>query len=247
MSERLIPDGRPNVALQEALPKVTLSELMAMSPAKIDLDAKARPEWILGKIFREDDAVRFVSCGDKGVIARVSDIYRDATKYPFVCCNPYEDKHGGEIAYRRFQITQFDSRGLDRQATRIAGLMNRGFQLCLVCFDAVKKLSAWWYCADKSRDEQVDFFSQAMELDADFGFWNKKTLTRTPDARRMTQSNVEARHALKNAGLKKMVGLDGVMPNWSRRQVVFYLDAPKATASSGNGDLPAVPEKGRSV
>jgi len=243
MSERLIPDGRPNVALQEALPKVTVPELVAMSPTKPDLEAKARTEWVLGKMFREDDAVRFVSCGDKGVIERVADIYRDASKYPLICCNPYKDKRGSEIAYRRFLITQFDSRGLDRQATRIAGLMNRGFQLCLVCFDAVKKLSAWWYCADKSRDEQVEFFSKAMELDADFGFWQKTALTRTPDARRMTQSNVEARHALKNAGLTKMVGSDGVMPNWSRRQVCFYLDAPKATYST----LPTVPEKNRSV
>ena len=243
MSERLIPDGRSNVAQQEALPKVTVPELMARSPINPDLDAKARPEWVLGKMFRDDDLVRFVSCGDKGVIARVADIYRDAIQLPMLCSNPYKDKHGSEIAYRRFLITQFDSRGLDRQATRIAGLMNRGFQLCLVCFDAVKRLSAWWYCADKSRDEQMDFFSQAMELDADFGFWNKTMLTRTPDARRMTQSNVEARHALKSAGLTRMVGLEGVMPNWSRRQVVFYLDAPKATSTS----LPIVPEKNRSV
>ena len=243
----LIPDGRPNVALQEALLKVTVPELMAMSPTKPDLDAKARSEWVLGKMFREDDAVRFVSYGDKGVIARVSDIYRDATKFPLICCNPYKEKRGSEIAYRRFLITQFDSRGLDRQATRIAGLMNRGFQLCLVCFDAVKKLSAWWYCADKSRNEQVEFFSQAMELDADFGFWNKTMLTRTPDALLMTLSIVEARHALKSAGLTRMVGLEGVMPNWSRRQVVFYLDSPKATSTSGNGILPDVPEKGRSV
>ena len=243
----LIPDGRPNIAAQEALPDVTTLDLLAISPTKPDLEAKARPEWILGKLIPEDDLARFVSCGDKGVIARVSDIYRDAINYPMMCCNPYKDKRSGEVAYRRFLITQFDSRGLDRQATRIAGLMDRGFQLCLICFDAVKELSAWWYCADKSRDEQVDFFSQAMELGADFGFWNKAALTRTPDAQRMTQSNVEARHALKNAGLTKMVGLEGVMPNWSRRQVVFYLDSPKATASSGNGALPDVPEKGRRV
>ncbi len=240
---------KPAASAQEALEPVTLRDLINRSPEPITFEQQPRPEYYLSRLFEPTELVRCVA-GNLAVTKTVRELWRTLAQYPSVCPSPMLNRRTEQPTHRRYMILRFQqSLSLDKQARRLGGMAGQQCPLTCVAFDGRSVLEGWYYCKDATRAEQAAFFDRSQTLSSDISAWQQSALARMPDGLRLTHTK-EAFCKLKSVGIKEVLGLDGLVLSFSKRQVVFYFNpdaASFADRAGNNGDLPTVPGKGRSV
>jgi len=226
----------------EALPEFSARDLIDSSNEKSGFTEMPQPNYWLSRLYAPGELIR-VGSGDLFKTDTVKDLWRELPQYSLMCPNPFAERRDERPAFRKYLVITFPQNlALNKQARRIHGLDDG--RLACVVFDGRSQLHAWYNVEGSSPSEQAAFFDRAVALSAE-NTWQLNGLTRTPDALRLTSTR-EAFCRLKAAGIRELLALGGLKLCYSRRQLVMFFREVTAT-SSGNGDLPLVPEKGRSA
>lgn len=102
---------------------------------------------------------------------------------------------------RDYLVVEFDSGGIDEQASKIMHLAERA-PLVMVLFSGGKSLHGWFRCSDHSDDNLWDFMSYAVSIGADPHTWCPCQFVRTPRAKR--ENGVEQSVLYFNPDLKRV-------------------------------------------
>jgi hypothetical protein len=213
---------KPNPAVEAAMPQFTLRELIAASPDPIAFEPRPRSEYFLGGLFAHSDLLRFFTTSQ--AVPRtdsIRDCWRVFQQYPQMLPSPLPSRQKEALPeQRKYIVVRFLQGSLDDHARRIWHMaQTQALPLVMVTFDAARSLEAWFRCEGVPKGELKEWFTAACLIGAEHNGWNMNAPVRTPDALRLSNTR-ESYAALRRAGIKEFVGLDGL--RYPRREHVFF-------------------------
>jgi len=213
---------KPSAEAVAAMQNFSLRDLIDASPDPITFERTPRSEYFIGGLFNASDLLRV--CTTSQTVPRTDalrDLWRVLKQYPQMLLSPLPSRQKDALPeQRKYLVVRFHQGSLDDHARRIWHLAKtQALPLVMVTFDAARSLEAWFRA--ESKDKLREWFAAACLIGAEHQTWNMNAVVRTPDALRLSNTR-EAYLALRRAGIRELLGLDGLL--YPRRQHVFYFD-----------------------